>query len=191
MTGDDIPRDPWGNPVPEGVRPPTAPPRRDEPVPPPAPTPAPTPPTVPTNPAWPGRDRAGIDTSSSPPPPPSGGWPDGAWPPPPPQQRPRTAGTAIASLVCGIASIVCVGVLGLVLGPTAIGLGLGARRSIAGSNGWRTGYGLATAGIVCGIVGTILGAAYLVFLIRNPDFLTDLLNDLTTTTTRPGNLQGA
>ena len=100
------------------------------------------------------------------------------------------AGTAIAALVCGITSILCVGVLGIVLGPTAIGLGVGARRTTARSNGWRTGDGMATAGIVCGIIGTVLGLVYLVFILRNPDFLTDLLNDLTSTTTT-GKLQGA
>ena len=101
------------------------------------------------------------------------------------------AGPAIAALVCGIASIGCTGFLGIVLGPVALGLGLRARRTIAASNGWRTGEGMATAGIVCGIIGTILSIVYLVFLVRNPNFITDFLNDLTTTTTTSGKLQGA
>ena len=104
--------------------------------------------------------------------------------------RPRVAGAAVASLVCGIASILCIGVLGVVLGPTAIGLGFRARRTIASSNGWRTGEGMAVAGIICGIIGTVVGIAYIVFLVRNPDFLTNLLDDLTTTTTAR-NLSGA
>ena len=94
-------------------------------------------------------------------------------------------------MVCGIASILCTGFLGIVLAPTAIGLGFAARRTIARSNGWRTGDGMAIAGIVCGIVGVLLSIVYLVFLLRNPSFLTDFLNDLTTTTTTTGKLQGA
>lgn len=103
---------------------------------------------------------------------------------------PKFSGMAIASLVCGILSITCTGFLGIVLGPTALGLGLRSRRTIAASNGWRKGDGMAIAGIVLGVVGIVASIVYLVFLIQNPNFLTDLVNNLTTTTTS-GKLQGA
>jgi len=92
------------------------------------------------------------------------------------------AGTAVGALVCGITSILCTGFVGIVLGPTALGLGLSARRRIRASNGWRTGEGMAIAGIVCGIIGILLSIVYLVFLIRNPNFIGDFLEDLTSTT---------
>lgn len=89
-------------------------------------------------------------------------------------------------MVCGILSILCTGVVGIVLGPTAIGFGLAARRRIGASGGWRRGDGMATAGIVCGIIGTLLSIVYIVFLIRNPNFIGDFLDDLTSTTTTGG-----
>ena len=140
-----------------------------------APRPAPAAPPAARAPAWP---APGVAT------------PD-PWLPPPPSDRPKTAGTAIGALVCGITSILCTGFVGIVLGPTALGLGLAARRRIRTSNGWRTGEGLATAGIVCGIIGILLSIVYLVFLIRNPNFIGDFLNDLTSTTTADRRLQNA
>ncbi len=62
----------------------------------------------------------------------------------PPQ---KTSGLAIASLVLGILSI-CAGLLGLI----AIGLGIAAHSSI-NSNSNMTGKGMATWGIVLGILG--------------------------------------
>jgi len=97
---------------------------------------------------------------------------------------------AIAAMVCGILSIPCTGFVGIILGPTALGLGLSARRSIGNANGWKRGEGMAIAGIVLGVVGIILSIVYLIFLIRNPDFITDFVDNLTTTTTS-GKLQGA
>ena len=97
---------------------------------------------------------------------------------------------AVAALVCGILSITCTGFLGIILGPTALGLGLRARRTISSSNGWKKGDGMAIAGVVLGVIGIVASIVYVVFLIQNPDFLTDLVNNLTTTTTS-GKLQGA
>ena len=162
--------DPWGNPLSPDDQPPAP------------------------NPAWPGGTRSPAQSPTPAPvppstqPPPSGTWP--GQPAPPTWQGPTFDGTAIAALVCGILSITCTGFLGIVLGPTALGLGLGARRTIASANGWKKGEGMATAGIVLGTIGIILSIVYLVFLIRNPDFLTDFVNNLTTTTT-DGNLRGA
>lgn len=97
---------------------------------------------------------------------------------------------AIAALVCGILSITCTGFLGIILGPTALGLGLRSRRIITESNGWKKGDGMAIAGIVLGVIGVVASIVYLVFLVQNPNFLTDLVDNLTTTTTS-GKLQGA
>ena len=69
-------------------------------------------------------------------------------------------GRAVASLVLGIVSIVCYlfsvigGVIGLACGIIAIILGNKVRKN--GPNG------LATAGFVCGIVGTVLCALMVV-----------------------------
>ncbi|MEX1218732.1 MAG: DUF4190 domain-containing protein [Acidimicrobiales bacterium] len=161
--------DPWGNPLPPEDQAPTHPQPEDYP-PDFTPLPAAALPSVHSvsPPAWPGP------------------------PPPPPSSTPgaKFSGMAIAAMVCGILSITCMGFLGIILGPTALGLGLNARKSIHGSNGWKKGDGMATAGIVTGVIGIILSIVYLVFLLRNPNFITDFVNNLTTTTTSE-NLQGA
>lgn len=86
-------------------------------------------------------------------------------------------------MVLGIASLTCSGVVGIILAPLALVLGVRARRSIARSNGWLRGDGMAVAGIVLGIIGIVVSVVYLVFLLRNPNFLQDLLDNLNTTTT--------
>lgn len=161
--------DPWGNPLSPDDRPPA--PAESTP-----------------NPAWPGGSTTGPPSTPMPPATPPPAWP--GQPAPPAWQGPKFAGAAIASLVCGILAITCTGFLGIVLGPTALGLGLSARRTIANANGWRKGEGMATAGIVLGVIGILLSIVYLVFLIRNPNFITDFVDRLTTTTT-DGNLRGA
>lgn len=177
--------DPWGNPLPP------------EDQAPPAPRPEDYPPDFSSNPAWPG---AQTPTGSPAPPnatnpptgwaPPPPAWPGAPVPPQPAWQGPKFSGMAIAAMVCGILSIPCTGFVGIILGPTALGLGLSARRSIGNANGWKRGEGMAIAGIVLGVVGIILSIVYLIFLIRNPDFITDFVDNLTTTTTS-GKLQGA
>jgi uncharacterized membrane protein YeaQ/YmgE (transglycosylase-associated protein family) len=71
----------------------------------------------------------------------------------------QTNGLAIASLVLGLTGI---SIVGLVLGYVA-------RKQIRESNGRQDGSGFATAGIVLGWIGTILGvlliAAYVVFIV--------------------------
>jgi hypothetical protein len=89
---------------------------------------------------------------------------------------PVRSGPAIGSMIVGIASLlvvlteVCLGLVGsadgwgalvagafgilaLLLGAGAIGVGLSARRTIRASGGAITGAAMATAGIICGIVG--------------------------------------
>ena len=46
-------------------------------------------------------------------------------------------------------------------------------------------------GIVLGVIGIVLSIVYLIFLVKNPNFITDFVNNLTTTTTTAGKLQGA
>lgn len=94
---------------------------------------------------------------------------------------------AVTSLVVGILSLLCslAACLGIVLGPTAVAFAVVARRRIEQSNGTLTGAGMATAGLVCGIIGAVLSVAWLVYLTANPDFLQELQEQLTTTTTTP------
>lgn len=61
---------------------------------------------------------------------------------------------AIASLVLGIVSLV---VFGIILGPIAIVLGVQAKKRIAASGGQLGGAGMATAGMILGVLG-IIGA---------------------------------
>ena len=90
-------------------------------------------------------------------------------PPPPPQYgapgpyggaaQPKTSGMAIASLVTGILGIFPCCTIGI-LGILGIVFGILARRNIEASGGTQKGLGLAKAGLICGIVGLVLGIAY-------------------------------
>ena len=51
--------------------------------------------------------------------------------------------------------------------------------------------GLLIGGIVLGVIGIVFSIVYLIFLLKNPNFITDFVNNLTTTTTTAGKLQGA
>jgi hypothetical protein len=66
---------------------------------------------------------------------------------------PESSGLAIASLVLGILSLVC---FGLLSGIPAIICGKIGRTKIRNSAGTLTGSGLATAGIITGAIGTAL-----------------------------------
>ena len=71
----------------------------------------------------------------------------------------KTSGMAVAALVLGILSIVCVffgygAILGLIFGIIATILGAKARKE--------SQTGMATAGFVCGIIGTVICAVGLV-----------------------------
>ena len=84
-----------------------------------------------------------------PPPPPGGGYqPAGAG-----YASPRTDGLAIASLIVGILSLLCCGVI---LGPAAAIMGFISRNRIAQSGGAVGGGGMAMAGLILGIVGFLL-----------------------------------
>jgi hypothetical protein len=70
------------------------------------------------------------------------------------------SGLGIASMVVGICSIVLYP-LGIVAGPTAIGLFFPAWKAIKSIPPTRRGGGMAIAGLVCGIVGTIVGIVFI------------------------------
>jgi hypothetical protein len=71
---------------------------------------------------------------------------------------PKTSGKAIASLVCGIVGLLC---FGIILGPVALGLGLSAKKDIGASNGSVTGGGMATAGIVLGVLSIVAWVGFI------------------------------
>ena len=85
--------------------------------------------------------------SAPPPPPPAWGGQQGAWPA---QQQTKTNGLAIASLVLGILWLYWIGSV------LAVVFGFIARSQIDSSNGTQTGRGMATAGIVLGLLGVVL-----------------------------------
>lgn len=71
---------------------------------------------------------------------------------------PQASGKATAAMIVGIVSIVfCY--LGVLIGPVAIVLAVQAKKDIKRSNGTRTGDGMATAGLITGIVGTVVWLA--------------------------------
>ena len=77
----------------------------------------------------------------------------------PSHQGSNTAlGLGIASLVCAVlVPFCCLTVVGIPIGPFAIGLALKARRDFRAHPGAYRNEGAATAGLICGIIGTALG----------------------------------
>lgn len=101
-----------------------------------------------------------------PPPPPSDGTP----PPPPPMPYGQpygaapTGGTnqkALWAMILGILSLCC----GFLLGIPAIILGVIGGKEIAASGGMQQGEGMAKAGLILGVIGTVIGIGWLVFRI--------------------------
>ena len=76
---------------------------------------------------------------------------------------PKQSGHAVASLVLGL---LVLGGIGSIL---AIVFGVMAKKRIRESNGWVTGGGMATAGIVLGIVGLVGAVAYFIWLASDPN----------------------
>ncbi|MFG3494563.1 DUF4190 domain-containing protein [Streptomyces sp. NPDC047928] len=83
-----------------------------------------------------------------------GGW----------QQAPAN-GMGITSMVLGIISVVgfCLYGLGMILGVLALIFGIIGRKRV--QRGEANNAGMATAGIVTGVIGTVLSAAFLGFII--------------------------
>ncbi|AXT84763.1 hypothetical protein C6I20_05845 [Aeromicrobium sp. A1-2] len=93
------------------------------------------------------------------PPPGYGQQPHGYGYPPP-----RTNGKAMWGMIAGIVSIAfCY--LGLLIGPVAIVLSILGKKDIARSNGTQTGGGMATAGLITGIAGTVVWAGVIALII--------------------------
>lgn len=170
--------DPWGNPLPPDQVRPTPPPgpapsREGIGSAPPGPpftpptgwTPAPRPPAS-SDPSWGPFQHGAADTWNAPAP-------------------PRTEGMATGAMVAGIVGLLCgvIGCLGLVVGPIGVVLGLVARNKIDRSGGTLTGRPMATAGLVCGALGTLISIIWLVVIVANPDLMNELRDRLTTTTT--------
>ena len=142
-------------------------------------------PTSPASPSWPpvyGQAPPAPGYGQAPPPPGYGQAPPppgygqappppgyGQAPPPPgygyPQQQPSSSGKAVWGLVLGIISIVfCY--LGMLIGPAAIIVSVLARKDIdAQPPGAVSGRGMATAGLVTGIIGTVGWGAVTVLLV--------------------------
>jgi hypothetical protein len=92
-----------------------------------------------------------------------GGYPSGGYGAPGTYVAPpRTNGMAVASLVLGLVSLLC---LGLVAGIPAIITGYIARRQIANSGGAERGDGMAVAGLITGWIATGLSALVLLFYV--------------------------
>ena len=78
------------------------------------------------------------------------------------------SGMAITSMVLGIVSILgCAfyGILSIITGPLAIWFGVKAKRAVREGRASQSSTGMATAGFVCGIIGTTIGGAYLLFMV--------------------------
>ena len=78
-------------------------------------------------------------------------------------QRTPGHGFSIASMVCGICSIVfcwCYGIVSIILGIVAIVLFIKAKNLDAGVVN-----GMAKAGLICGIIGGVLGIIALIYYI--------------------------
>jgi hypothetical protein len=70
----------------------------------------------------------------------------------------QTNGKAVASMVVGIVSIVSC-YLGVLVGPVAIVLAVMAKKDLKANPETQTGAGMATAGLITGIVGAVLWLA--------------------------------
>lgn len=80
----------------------------------------------------------------------------------------QSNGNAVASLVLGIVSIVgCMayGTVSIICGPLAIYFGGKAKKAIQAGYADPSSMGMATAGRVCGIIGTCLGAVGMLILL--------------------------
>jgi hypothetical protein len=78
------------------------------------------------------------------------------------------SGMAVASLVLGIVSIptcVCLAVPSLICGPLAIIFYVIAKKQIDSGAYSKQSGGMALAGLICGIIGTLLGLSWVIVMI--------------------------
>ena len=130
----------------------------------------------PPYPGEPNPSTSGLPSYGSTPPPPAGSYPPppgGQYPAPggyggPPQQNKK----ALWSMILGIVGIVC---CGFFTGIPALILGNQAKGEIRRSGGQQTGEGMATAGVVLGIISIVLGVISVIL------FATGALDFSTTT----------
>lgn len=78
-----------------------------------------------------------------------------------PAQPPKTNGLAVASMVLGIVALLPIFV-GIVTGPVAIVLAVKAKKDMAFKG--EGGYGLATTGLVTGILGSVGWGLFLLLM---------------------------
>jgi uncharacterized membrane protein len=102
-----------------------------------------------------------------PPPPPPPGY--GAPGPYGAAQPSRTSGLAIASLVTGILGIFPCCLVGIV-SILGIVFGVVARKNIDASQGAEKGRGMATAGLICGVVGLVIGIVYWIVVVATGNY---------------------
>ncbi|MGJ9412050.1 DUF4190 domain-containing protein [Aeromicrobium sp. CF4.19] len=115
------------------------------------------PPGDPHDPNQPGGGSDLPSYGSVPPPPGDGGQ---GFPPPgggQPYSQPETNKKALWSMILGIVGLLC---CGLLLGIPAIILSTMAKKEIAASNGSQTGGGMATAGLILGIIAVAWSVVY-------------------------------
>jgi hypothetical protein len=74
----------------------------------------------------------------------------------------RTEPLAVGSLVLGILGLVTG--LALILSPIALAMGIRAKQRITASGGMMEGYGIAQAGFVLGVIGTVIAGLFVLFL---------------------------
>ena len=74
----------------------------------------------------------------------------------------RTEPLAVGSLVFGILGLVTG--LALILSPIALAMGIRAKQRITASGGTMEGYGIAQAGFVLGVIGTVIAGLFVLFL---------------------------
>jgi putative exporter of polyketide antibiotics len=80
-----------------------------------------------------------------------------------PASERRRSGKAVAALVCGILSLV---VVGIILGLVAIALGIAARKDME-KDPTLDGTGLAVGGMVTGAIGAVLAIIFLATGVTN------------------------
>ena len=78
------------------------------------------------------------------------------------QQNKPTSGFAIAGMICGIVSLIPMGLLSIAVAIVAIVLSAIAKSDIRNNN--KNGAGFATAGMVCGIIAIALWVLLIVVI---------------------------
>ena len=75
-------------------------------------------------------------------------------------------GLGIASLVCAVLTLACcITIPGVLCGPFAIGLAVIAKKEMDAQPGVYNNPGAATAGLITGIIGTVLGVLMIVLVV--------------------------